>query len=207
MQARSQRRPFDSADHIFEPKWDGIRAVVFVEDTGLRIQTRNLNDVTGRFPELASLPKSLAADGVVLDGEIVCLDEEGRPSFSRIQQRFQRTPPYDESNSGATFVGFDILYVNSDSVMDTPPTDPPPLSPMTGRAYPPPQARACAHAPSAGKEPNPVPVSAGEYWNRHDRRHHDARTEAAGAERVPDVPVLAVDVNGEQIELVRPHSL
>ena len=88
MLARLTRRPFDSPDHIYEPKWDGIRALAFADNGAIRIQTRNLNNVTSRFPELASIPESLSSDGVVLDGEVVCLDEDGRPSFSAIQQRF-----------------------------------------------------------------------------------------------------------------------
>ena len=119
----TQCRPFDSAQHIFEPKWDGIRALVLLEDDAVRVQTRNLVDVTDRFPELAPLPRSLGTDGVALDGEIVCLDEDGRPSFSRIQQRFQRMPPYDESIPTATFIAIDILYVNAETVMERPLTE------------------------------------------------------------------------------------
>ena len=56
MLARLARRPFDSPDHLYEPKWDGIRALAFVKGGRLRLLSRNSRDITSTFPELADLP-------------------------------------------------------------------------------------------------------------------------------------------------------
>jgi bifunctional non-homologous end joining protein LigD len=79
--------PRDEQNYGFEFKWDGIRAVVFSQGGTLRIQSRNLEDVTRRYPEVRPLSEALGANEVVLDGELVALDAEGRPSFEQIQQR------------------------------------------------------------------------------------------------------------------------
>ena len=80
-------KPFDSAKHLFEVKWDGMRALAYVDDRGYRIVSRHGNDVTDRFPELGSLAK--LPSGTVLDGELVVLCG-GKPSFSLLQRRAPR---------------------------------------------------------------------------------------------------------------------
>jgi len=87
MLATSVDKPFDSPEWLFEIKWDGYRAVCFLENGKSRLVSRNQNDLTGQFSELQSLPKLIKAQTAVLDGEIVALDEQGRPSFSLMQQR------------------------------------------------------------------------------------------------------------------------
>lgn len=72
---------------VYEVKWDGMRAVVGVEDGVVRLQSANGKDATVSFPELDGLGASLGVGSVVLDGEIVTFDEKGRPSFGRLQQR------------------------------------------------------------------------------------------------------------------------
>jgi bifunctional non-homologous end joining protein LigD len=79
--------PTDEQNYGFEFKWDGIRAVVYSRGGTLRIQTRNLEDVTRRYPELRPLSEALGSHEVVLDGELVALDANGRPSFEQMQQR------------------------------------------------------------------------------------------------------------------------
>ncbi len=71
----------------FEIKWDGMRALVFVEGGQLRVQSSNLIDVTAGWPDLAGLPDALGAPAALLDGELVATDDQGRPSFGRLQQR------------------------------------------------------------------------------------------------------------------------
>lgn len=66
-----QSQPFDSADHLFEVKWDGVRALVAIEPSGHRVWGRKLADYSQRYPELESL-RSWPA-GTVLDGELVVL--------------------------------------------------------------------------------------------------------------------------------------
>jgi bifunctional non-homologous end joining protein LigD len=87
MLATSVEKPFDDPEWLFEIKWDGYRAVSFIQEGKVRLVSRNQNDLTGEFPELHELSKSIKAKGAVLDGEIVALDEQGRASFSLMQQR------------------------------------------------------------------------------------------------------------------------
>jgi bifunctional non-homologous end joining protein LigD len=87
MLATSDEKPFDSPDWLFEIKWDGYRAIAFIEDGKVRLVSRNQNDLTAQFSELRDLAIFLKAKSAILDGEIVALDESGRSSFSLIQQR------------------------------------------------------------------------------------------------------------------------
>ena len=76
-------------DWVFELKWDGIRALATISGDELTLRSRNGLDLTASYPELAELVPAFDGDGVV-DGEIVALDAEGRPSFSRLQRRMGR---------------------------------------------------------------------------------------------------------------------
>ena len=121
MLARLTRQPFDSADHVFELKWDGLRALAFVEGGHLRLQGRNLGDITAQFPELTQIPRALSTDQTVLDGELVCFDEEGRPSLERMQRRVQRNARGSVGRAPkAHFVAFDLLMLKGESVMNEP---------------------------------------------------------------------------------------
>jgi bifunctional non-homologous end joining protein LigD len=84
MLARLSKMPRDEDGYGFEVKWDGIRAIVYSGRRGdIRIENRNLRDITFRYPEL----HGLAGLNAVIDGEIVALDEDGRPRFERLQGR------------------------------------------------------------------------------------------------------------------------
>ena len=121
MLARLTRHPFDSPNHIFELKWDGIRALAFIEGGRVRLQGRNLKDITPSFPELARLARSVRSDQTVLDGELVCFDRNGRPSFPRMQERLRRQARGSaDRGPRAHFVAFDLLYAEGVSVMDEP---------------------------------------------------------------------------------------
>jgi bifunctional non-homologous end joining protein LigD len=87
MLATPSGKPFDSPDWLFEIKWDGYRAVAFIDKGTLRLVSRNQNVLTGQYPELRNLPEHVKAEKAVLDGEVVALDEQGRPSFSLMQQK------------------------------------------------------------------------------------------------------------------------
>ncbi len=78
MLGRLVRSPFDSPKHLFELKWDGMRGLAFVEGGELKLLSRNGRDITSQFPELGEMAKQVKAGGVLLDGEIVCLDEQNR---------------------------------------------------------------------------------------------------------------------------------
>jgi ATP-dependent DNA ligase len=84
MLAQSALQPFDSAEHLFEIKWDGIRAMAFISSGQLRLQSRGLLDITSQFPELESLRR--LPTGTVIDGEVVIFEADG-PSLARVQQR------------------------------------------------------------------------------------------------------------------------
>ena len=118
MLAESVEKPFDGADWLFEIKWDGYRAIAFLENGKVRLVSRNQNELTGRYPELQDLAKQVKAKVAILDGEVVALDDEGRPSFSLMQQRTGFRPG---GKRGATRAGvpvvyyaFDLLYLEGD---------------------------------------------------------------------------------------------
>jgi bifunctional non-homologous end joining protein LigD len=116
MLATSVSKAFDDPDWLFEIKWDGYRAVAFIEDGGVRLVSRNQNDLTAQFSELGSLPHFVNAERAILDGEIVALDEEGRPSFSLMQQRtgFQPGKRRLARREGVPVIyyAFDLLYLD-----------------------------------------------------------------------------------------------
>jgi len=81
----------DQERWAYEVKWDGIRALVYSEPGRLRLETRNLRDVTAGYPELRRLNRALSSHRAILDGEIVAFDSDGRPSFARLQHRMHLT--------------------------------------------------------------------------------------------------------------------
>ena len=85
----------------FEMKWDGIRAVVYLDGGDLRLMTRNDREVSATYPELAGLTAALAGHRVVLDGEVVAFDEAGRPSFGELQARMHVRAPGRACSTGS----------------------------------------------------------------------------------------------------------
>ena len=81
--------PRDEENWAFEMKWDGIRVLLTIEGGTLTLTSRQGNDATSRFPELRPLAEALGSVDAVLDGEIVALDGDGRPSFEALQPRMQ----------------------------------------------------------------------------------------------------------------------
>ena len=121
MLARLTSESFDSNDHIFELKWDGYRAIAFVADGRLKVHSRSLKDLTGNVPELEELPDLLRHDNTVLDGELVCFDESGKPNFSLLQSRLNANPdPFRSGGPAISFVVFDVLYDDGVNVMAEP---------------------------------------------------------------------------------------
>jgi bifunctional non-homologous end joining protein LigD len=107
---------FDNPEWLFEIKWDGYRAVAFIQDGRVRMVSRSQNDLTAQFSELGSLPQFVKAERAILDGEIVALDDEGRPSFSLMQQRtgFQPGKRRLARREGVPVIyyAFDLLYLD-----------------------------------------------------------------------------------------------
>jgi len=116
MLATTVEKPFDSQDWLFEIKWDGYRAVAFIENGKVRLVSRNQNELTARYPELKDLAKSVKAKTAILDGEVVALDEQGRPSFSLMQQRTGFRPGGRRGPANADvpvlYYAFDLLYLD-----------------------------------------------------------------------------------------------
>ena len=116
MLATPTDKAFDNPDWLFEIKWDGYRAVAFIEDGRVRLMSRTQNDLTAQFQELGSLPRFVRAERAILDGEIAALDEEGRPSFSLMQQRtgFQAGKRRLPRREGVPVIyyAFDLLYLD-----------------------------------------------------------------------------------------------
>jgi bifunctional non-homologous end joining protein LigD len=81
--------PRDEENWAFEMKWDGMRVLLAVEGGTLTLTSRRGNDATSRFPELRPLAEALGSVDALLDGEIVALDADGRPSFEALQPRMQ----------------------------------------------------------------------------------------------------------------------
>jgi bifunctional non-homologous end joining protein LigD len=116
--------PRDQAAHAFEIKWDGIRAIVYAEPGRMRIEGRSLTDITAQYPELRPLGRQLGSRSAILDGEIVALDEQGKPSFGRLQQRMHLTGESRIKRRAkevpATYMVFDVLYLDGRSLMRLP---------------------------------------------------------------------------------------
>ncbi len=116
MLASIVEKPFDDPDWLFEIKWDGYRAVSFIEDGKVRLVSRNQNDLTPRYSELRRLPELINAKTAILDGEVVVLDAQGRSSFSLMQQRTgirshgRQAAPRDDLP--VIYYVFDLLYVD-----------------------------------------------------------------------------------------------
>ena len=109
--------PFDDEQWLYEIKWDGYRAVAFLDGKSLRLVSRNQNDLTAAYPELHEISRYIKARTAVIDGEIVALDAEGRSSFSLMQQRtgvgeggrrIRRT----RDDIPVVYYVFDLLYLD-----------------------------------------------------------------------------------------------
>ena len=100
---------FSNPDWIFEPKWDGYRAICFIRDGEVRLVSRRRNDLTAKFPELQSIGESIKASTAVLDGEIVALDEKGMPCFDGLRSR------RGAGECVIVYYAFDLLYLDGRS--------------------------------------------------------------------------------------------
>ena len=112
MLAEQRDQPFTAPGWLFELKLDGYRALA-ARDGEPRLLSRNGNDLTACFPEVAQALKALPFGRLLLDGELVAVDADGRPSFQRLQQRAQLKRPLDIRHAAVenpvTFYAFDLL--------------------------------------------------------------------------------------------------
>lgn len=103
-----RRDPFDSADHLFEPAWGGLRVLVFLQPGGgLRIVDASSTDLADRLPELAGVRGLVDARSAVLDGELVAVDGAGRADHAALRARLGSNGPRPVS-----LLAFDLLHHN-----------------------------------------------------------------------------------------------
>jgi DNA ligase D-like protein (predicted ligase)/DNA ligase D-like protein (predicted polymerase)/DNA ligase D-like protein (predicted 3'-phosphoesterase) len=122
MMAVLTAEPFDDDEWLFEVKWDGHRCLANL-GTATRLTSRTTRDMTAQFPELIDMHRQLAARNAVVDGEIVALGRDGRPSFERMQDRFHRHPEELARNKGRVpvqFLAFDLLWLDGRPLLDLP---------------------------------------------------------------------------------------
>jgi bifunctional non-homologous end joining protein LigD len=115
MLAETRERPFTDARWLFELKLDGYRLLAERNGGTARLISRNGNDLSATFPEITRALASLPVGRLLLDGEVVALDEAGRPSFQKLQQRGKLIRALDirraTVENPVTFFGFDLLAV------------------------------------------------------------------------------------------------
>ncbi|SFB41094.1 bifunctional non-homologous end joining protein LigD [Amycolatopsis marina] len=112
-----------AAGYGYEIKWDGFRACLQIAAHGdVRVTSRLGNDVTRTYPDVAeAITSALAGQAGVLDGELVVLDESGRPDFGRIQTRHQRGPNSTLLRTNpVTFFAFDLLHLGGETLLQAP---------------------------------------------------------------------------------------
>src|SRR4051812_34367987 len=117
--------PANEDDFGFEVKWDGIRAVIYSrgKKDDLLIENRNLRDITFKYPEL----HGLAGLDAIVDGEVVALDEKGRPSFERLQARMhlssEAAVQARVNEVPVRFMAFDVIWLDGRDVSELPYTE------------------------------------------------------------------------------------
>ena len=113
--------PRDEARWSFEVKWDGVRAIAYVRPGRLRLESRNLNEITDAYPEVRGILRDLGMREAVFDGEIVAFDDAGKPSFERLQRRMHVTSQSAvrrlSASSPVVYAIFDLLFLDGHSLM------------------------------------------------------------------------------------------
>ena len=113
--------PDDDGAYAYETKWDGVRAIAYVNGGQLRMLTRNDTDVTAVYPELAGLGPSIGVPAI-LDGEIIAVDADGRVSFGALQGRMHlRASREIERLAAAAPVSyriFDLMHLDGRSTVE-----------------------------------------------------------------------------------------
>jgi bifunctional non-homologous end joining protein LigD len=121
MLARTGDLPADDGRWAYEIKWDGVRAIAYVQGGSLRLQARSGRDISGRYPELRPLATALAGREVVLDGEVVAFDG-AKPSFQKLQSRMHLTSDSQirrlAQHDPVHYIAFDLLYLDGRSLLE-----------------------------------------------------------------------------------------
>ena len=124
MFARAALKPPDSKDYLYEVKWDGIRAMIALDEGQMRIYGRNGMDFTKQFPELLIPEQAFRATSALFDGEIVCLEADGRPNFTnvihRMHQKAEGAIERAKAKHPAVCYVFDCLYLDGRPIVNEP---------------------------------------------------------------------------------------
>src|SRR5512142_3236678 len=116
MKAALAERPPRGDDWLFEVKWDGVRAIAFVDHGEVRLQSRSGIRCERQYPELAVIHHQIAAETAILDGEIAVLDEKGVSRFHLIQPRIANSDPNSVAHltrsTPVVYFVFDLLYLD-----------------------------------------------------------------------------------------------
>jgi bifunctional non-homologous end joining protein LigD len=116
MLASLASRPPTGKNWLYEIKWDGVRAICFVENNQLSIYSRTQKRCDQQYPELSVLPRYVNASTAILDGEIAVLDDKGRSSFNLIQPRISVGDPNSiahlSRSAPVNLFLFDLLYLD-----------------------------------------------------------------------------------------------
>ena len=121
MLARTGPLPREDGGWAYEIKWDGVRALAFIQGGRLSLQARSGRDITPRYPELRPLAQALAGHEAILDGEVVAFDG-ARPSFQKLQGRMHLASDHAirrlARDDPVHYIAFDLLYLDGRSLMD-----------------------------------------------------------------------------------------
>lgn len=124
MLADSADKPPASGEFLYEVKWDGIRALISLDEGQMTIRTRNKLDITNRFPELLIPEQAFRATSALFDAEIVCLDDAGKPVFKNVIHRMQQTSEGSIERAKAKYPAicyvFDCLYLDGRPIVSEP---------------------------------------------------------------------------------------
>jgi bifunctional non-homologous end joining protein LigD len=115
MLATLATKPFSDPDWLYEIKWDGFRVQAVIDDGKVRTWTRSLKDAESYFPRLLSPPSWIEARQAIVDGEVVAIDDDGRPDFSLLQTKLGQA-----GVGGLVYQPFDLLYLDGRSLLDVP---------------------------------------------------------------------------------------
>lgn len=123
MLATLSELPREDSGWAYEFKWDGVRALCYWDGRRLVLESRNLLNITGRYPEFSDLGRLLGRRPAILDGEIVALDADGRPSFPLLQQRIHLGPDRVAARARdvpVQYFVFDLLHLGKKTLLREP---------------------------------------------------------------------------------------
>jgi DNA ligase D-like protein (predicted ligase)/DNA ligase D-like protein (predicted polymerase)/DNA ligase D-like protein (predicted 3'-phosphoesterase) len=120
----ASKPPASSDDYFYEVKWDGIRALIALDEGAIRIHGRRGMELTNQFPELLVPDQAFRATSALFDGEIVCLMDDGKPDFGNVIRRMQQTTPGGIERTRGSYPAvcylFDCLYLDGRPIVNEP---------------------------------------------------------------------------------------